>query len=102
MESITLELIKKQCVMDADDDRFDNLLMLYRDAAVEKVLTYTGWSEAGLVEKWGRVPAPFITAVLMIVASMFAHREGETPNSMSDIARPLLRLLNPYINPDKL
>lgn len=73
MQYILLDDIKKQCVIEHDED--DVLLMAMADAAVDGMKGYLGRSLDELTDEMGNLPSGVYQALLMMVGEMYAHRE---------------------------
>lgn len=93
----TIEQIHTQCRIDIPDAADDALLLLQAEAASEVVLGYTRQTEATLWESYGRVPAAFTAAVLLMVADFYANREAGRPANAGNIPDGVAWLLNPYM-----
>lgn len=97
----TIEQIHTQCRIDVSDAADDALLLLEAEAASEIVLGYTGQTEASLYEAFGRVPAAFTVAVLLMVGDYYANREAGRPANVGTVSDGVAHLLNPYMMSDR-
>lgn len=90
MNLVTLEMVKRQCRVDFNDD--DELLTTLAESAEEEVVMLTGRSIGELLEMGSAgVPAPIRQAILVRTAQMYADAEGtEKPCTL------YMSLLRPY------
>lgn len=95
-EFVTLRQLHTQCRIDIDDTAEDELLMQYASAAVDIVLSRTGQTAEELLDTYGRIPAVFTTAVLLIVGDWYANREAGRPSSLGDVPAGVDYILSPY------
>ena len=89
-------LFRQQCRLDADDDSQDAVLELAAESAHDWVIAAIGRSEAEIFELWGRMPAPLVQAMLLIVGHNFAYREAGQAVSITSVPKAVHYLLSPY------
>lgn len=88
---IDLELVKKQCRVDYDDD--DDYLRSLAEAAEAEVVRITGRSVLELLEMGNGegYPAPIRQAILVRTGQLYADPEGtDKPNTL------FMSLIRPY------
>jgi len=70
-----------------DHDAEDDLLLAYRDAAMQAVINYTGGTDT--------TAAPIKAAILLLVADLYLHREKNSDRVLHE--NPTYKaLLDPY------
>lgn len=98
---VSLELVKKQVVLDGFDGD-DDLLTFYIEAAEEYVVSLTNRTIAELegMTSDGTFPKMLQQAIMLVTAQWYDHREAVAstefhmlPNSLQALIRPYRRLV---------
>lgn len=82
MRYLLLEDIKRQCVVEHDED---DALLMQMGAAVEAMIPHAlGQNLDDLADENGNLPADLYLAMLMKVGDYYAHRESKTGFALHD------------------
>ena len=92
---ITLEEIKKQCVVDPDFHEDDEFLEMLGDAAEDMASNLLDCSLDELVAEKGELPASIRHAIRMLVDYMYSQNRGSSGESI-DIPNAVYTMLKLY------
>lgn len=92
---ITLEEIKKQCVVDLDFHEDDEFLEMLGDAAEDMASNLLDCSLDELVAENGELPASIRHAIRMLVDYMYSQNRGSSGESI-DIPNAVYTMLKLY------
>jgi uncharacterized phage protein (predicted DNA packaging) len=97
MKWLTLTQIKAQLRIEQDFTLEDDLLTSYGEDAEEMVLNDINRSYTEVIELYGEVPAPLVTASLMLVAASYAHREPVSAQNLYIVGYGYDKRVKPYM-----
>ena len=90
MNYISLQEIKKQCLIDQDFTEDDSYLEALGDAAEEKVNEHVGFTLDEIVAENGGLPATLRLAMLLFVSYMYDNRgieDKEIPRAFASLCQ---------------
>ena len=82
MKYLSLDLIKKQCIVDEDFEEDDGYLLYLGDVAEQLVEKDIDCSLEEVAEEQGHLPAPLLQAALMYVDFLYGGDRGSTGNEV--------------------
>lgn len=97
MKWLTLEKIKQQCRIEPDFHDEDEILIDWGNDAEEMVLNDINRSYTELIELYGEVPHPLVTAALMLVAESYQHREPVSQQNLYVVGYGYDKRVKPYM-----
>ena len=97
MKWLTLDKIKQQCRIEPDFHDEDELLTDYGNDAEDMVLNDINRSYTELIELYGEVPHPLVTAALMLVAASYQHREPVSQQNLYVVGYGYDKRVKPYM-----
>lgn len=95
---VSLDLVKKHCVLDSYDGD-DDLLTHYVEAAEEHVITLTNCSLEELKQRSAdgvSLPKPLQQAVMMLAAQWYDQREANSRSKFEFVPDGVHALIMPY------
>lgn len=95
-EYLTEDEIRQHCRIDAADDTQEAVISIYVRAACDYVITQTGRTEAEIYDVFGEMPAPLVSAMLLVLGDNFAYREAGRPANIERVPRAVAYLIAPY------
>ena len=84
MKWLTLDWIRSHSRL-LRDEKEDDLLELYGNAAEEAVLNIINRSYTEVIEQWGEVPKGLYVAALMQVEASYDHRSAVSQQQLYDV-----------------
>lgn len=97
MKWLTLPKIKQQLRIEPDFTLEDELLTDYGNDAEDMVLNDINRSYTEVIELYGEVPHPLVTASLMLVAASYQHREPMTQQNLYMVGYGYDKRVKPYM-----
>lgn len=97
---LTLEEIKLQCRINAEDTDEDGLLQMYGVAAEQLICREINRSVFECVDEYGEElddAQPLKQAMLMLTAQWYKYREESTPDTTNHVPYGVRSLISPYV-----
>lgn len=97
---LTLEEIKAQCRIAAEDTEEDGLLQMYGVSAEQTICKLINRSVLECIDEYGvdlDEAQPLKSAMLVLVGQMYRYREASTPDTVNAVPYGVQTMIAPYV-----